>query len=384
MDVSSSSSPLSSSSITSSNDISPSSSSLLTTTTITTTSTGTIDDGKKQQVIRDAYEKQVEPILQENPKRFSLFPIHYVDLWELYREQSKSMWDAGEVSEMTADCKDWVSLKGCERDFIKKVLAFFANADTIVSENLVTRFATEVQIPEARAFYAMQNAIEAVHAETYNLQLDALIDNQTEKMRLFAAIENYPCVKRKAEWALKWMYSETASFASRLLAFLCVEGIFFSGSFCAIFWLKSRGLMTQGLCHANEMIARDETLHCKFACKLYEHLRFTKLSNEEVQTIVKEAVEIEKEFIRDALAVDLIGMNSQLMSQYIEFVADYWLEWLYVPVVYHATNPFKFMEMLTVRPKTNFFEKKVGEYSKAEIAPPLNLTCMADIDRFDF
>ncbi|MEM7055595.1 MAG: ribonucleoside-diphosphate reductase small subunit [Bacteroidota bacterium] len=305
----------------------------------------------------------VEPILQENKNRFVLFPIQHHDIWDFYKKAEASFWTAEEI-DLSQDLKDWASLNDGERHFIAHVLAFFAASDGIVNENLAENFVAEVQYTEAKFFYGFQIAVENIHSETYSLLIDSYIKEPQERDRLFNAIETLDCVKKKADWALRWI--EQASFAERLIAFVAVEGIFFSGSFCAIFWLKKRGLMP-GLSFSNELISRDEGLHCDFACLLYtKHLK-NKLAEEKVKEIITDAVAIEKEFVTDALPVKLIGMNADLMSQYIEFVADRLLVELGYAKVYNATNPFDFMEMISLQGKTNFFEKRVGEYQKAGV-----------------
>ncbi|MFC6996486.1 ribonucleoside-diphosphate reductase small subunit [Rufibacter roseus] len=304
----------------------------------------------------------MEPILQENPNRFVLFPIQNDTVWQMYKQAEASFWTAEEI-DLTPDMKDWEKLNDGERHFISHVLAFFAASDGIVNENLAINFMQEVQMPEARCFYGFQIMMENIHSETYSLLIDTYIKDQKEKDRLFNALETVPCVKKKGEWALKWINSE--SFTERLIAFAAVEGIFFSGSFCSIFWLKKRGLMP-GLTFSNELISRDEGLHCDFACLLYSML-VNKLPEERVHTIIRDAVSIEQEFVTDALPVDLIGMNAKLMTQYIEFVADRLLVALGCSKIYNATNPFDFMEMISLQGKTNFFEKRVGEYQKSGV-----------------
>jgi len=304
-----------------------------------------------------------EPILQENKNRFVLFPIQHHDIWEFYKKAEASFWTAEEI-DLSQDLKDWARLNDGERYFISHVLAFFAASDGIVNENLAENFVAEVQYTEAKFFYGFQIAVENIHSETYSLLIDTYIKDPQERDRLFNAIETLDCVKKKADWALRWI--EQANFAERLVAFAAVEGIFFSGSFCAIFWLKKRGLMP-GLSFSNELISRDEGLHCDFACLLYTRHLKNKLPEKRVQAIIKDAVEIEKEFVVDALPVKLIGMNADLMSQYIEFVADRLLVELGCAKIYHATNPFDFMEMISLQGKTNFFEKRVGEYQKAGV-----------------
>ncbi|MBF8963341.1 ribonucleotide-diphosphate reductase subunit beta [Pontibacter sp. FD36] len=304
----------------------------------------------------------MEPILQENPNRFVLFPIQHDEVWQMYKKAEASFWTAEEI-DLSQDQKDWENLNDGERHFISHVLAFFAASDGIVNENLAINFMQEVQLPEARCFYGFQIMMENIHSETYSLLIDTYIKKQSEKDYLFNALETVPCVKRKGEWALKWINSE--KFVERLIAFAAVEGIFFSGSFCSIFWLKKRGLMP-GLTFSNELISRDEGLHCDFACLLYSMLN-NKLPESRVHEIIRDAVEIEQEFVTDALPVDLIGMNAKLMSQYIEFVADRLLVSLGCSKIYNAANPFDFMEMISLQGKTNFFEKRVGEYQKAGV-----------------
>lgn len=305
-----------------------------------------------------------EPILTENKDRFVLFPIKHDDIWQFYKKAEASIWTAEEI-DLTPDLIDWENkLNDDERHFIKHVLAFFAASDGIVNENLAENFVAEVQYTEAKFFYGFQIAMENIHSETYSLLIDTYIKNAEEKNKLFNAIETLDCVKKKADWALKWI--EEGSFAERLIAFAAVEGIFFSGSFCSIFWLKKRGLMP-GLAFSNELISRDEGLHCDFACLLYNNHLLNKLSTDKVKSIIIDAVEIEKEFILEALPVRLIGMNSDLMSQYIEFVADRLLSELGCEKVYNVSNPFDFMDMISIQGKTNFFEKRVGEYQKAGV-----------------
>lgn len=310
-----------------------------------------------------------EIILQETKNRFVLFPIQHDAIWKMYKQAEASFWTTEEI-DLNPDLADWAKLSANEKHFISHVLAFFAASDGIVNENLVLNFMQDVKIPEARCFYGFQIAIENIHAETYSLLIDTYIKDSKEKDRLFNAIETIPCVKKKAEWALKWI-ENAPSFAHRLVAFAAVEGIFFSGSFCSIFWLKKRGLMS-GLSFSNELISRDEGLHCDFACLLYSMLQ-NKLSYEEIKGIICDAVNYEKEFVKDALPVSLIGMNADLMQQYIEFVADRLIVSLGYPKVYNATNPFPWMELISLQGKTNFFEKRVGEYQKAGV--------MADKDK---
>lgn len=307
---------------------------------------------------------QLEPILEENKDRFVLFPIQHDDIWSFYKRAEASFWTAEEI-DLAPDLIDWESkLNDDERHFIKHVLAFFAASDGIVNENLAENFLSEVQYTEAKFFYGFQVAIENIHSETYSLLIDTYIKDKEEKNYLFNAIETLECVNKKATWALRWI--EEGSFAERLVAFAAVEGIFFSGSFCSIFWLKKRGLMP-GLSFSNELISRDEGLHCDFACLLYNNHVVNKMPKEKVVEIILDAVEIEKEFILDALPVKLIGMNSELMSQYIEFVADRLLMELGCEKQFDVTNPFDFMEMISIQGKTNFFEKRVGEYQKAGV-----------------
>ena len=302
----------------------------------------------------------LEPILQENTNRFVLFPIQHNDIWSFYKKAEASFWTAEEI-DLSTDIIDWDNkLNDDERHFIKHVLAFFAASDGIVNENLAQNFLSEVQYTEAKFFYGFQLAAENIHSETYSLLIDTYIKNTAEKNHLFNAIETLDCVKKKAEWALRWI--DKGSFAERLVAFAAVEGIFFSGSFCSIFWLKKRGLA-----FSNELISRDEGLHCDFACLLYSKHLVDKLSKDKVKEIIIDAVEIEKEFVTDALPVKLIGMNSDLMGQYIEFVADRLLVELGNDRVYNTPNPFDFMEMISLQGKANFFEKRVGEYQKAGV-----------------
>lgn len=305
-----------------------------------------------------------EPILTENPNRFVLFPIRHDDIWEFYKKSEASFWTAEEI-DLSADLVDWKEkLNDNERHFIKHVLAFFAASDGIVNENLADNFVSEVQYTEAKFFYGFQIMMENIHSETYSLLIDTYISDPAEKDHLFNAIETLDCVKKKANWALRWI--DEASFAERLIAFAAVEGIFFSGSFCSIFWLKKRGLMP-GLSFSNELISRDEGMHCDFACLLYnDHIK-NKLSEETIHKIITDAVAIEKDFVTDALPVNLIGMNSELMCQYIEFVADRLLAQVGNPKVYNVENPFPWMDMISLQGKTNFFEKRVGDYQKAGV-----------------
>ncbi len=307
-------------------------------------------------------EQHIEILLKENKDRFVILPINYPDIWNHYKRHQASFWTAEEI-DLSADLKDWASLNDGERHFISHVLAFFAASDGIVNENLAVNFMSEVQLPEARCFYGFQIMMENIHSETYALLIDTYINNAAEKYKLFHAIDTVPAVKKKAEWALRWI--EKGNFAQRLVAFAAVEGIFFSGSFCSIFWLKKRGLMP-GLTFSNELISRDEGLHCEFACLLYSMLK-QKLSEKEIHDIIGDAVTIEKEFITEALPVGLIGMNAGLMQQYIEFVADRWVAELGCSKMFNSINPFDFMEMISLQGKTNFFEKRVGDYQKSGV-----------------
>jgi ribonucleoside-diphosphate reductase beta chain len=305
-----------------------------------------------------------EPILEDNPGRFVLFPIQHDKVWEMRKKALASFWTADEL-DLEADLNDWkYKLNEDERHFIKHVLAFFAASDGIVNENLVLNFYKDVQIAEARSFYATQIQIEDIHAETYSLLIDTYIQDTDEKNSLFNAVQTLECVSKKANWALNWI-ENSPTFAHRLIAFAAVEGIFFSGSFCAIYWLKKRGLMP-GLTFSNELISRDEGMHCDFACLLYSMLQ-NPISQNDIRSIITEAVELEKEFVTDAIPVSLIGMNSQLMTQYIEFVADRLLVSLGNQKVYGTSNPFPWMEMISLQGKTNFFEKRVGDYQKAGV-----------------
>lgn len=304
-----------------------------------------------------------EPLLKENKKRFVLFPIEHDDIWQMYKQGEASFWTAEEI-DLSPDLIDWEKLNDGEKHFISHVLAFFAASDGIVNENLANNFLEEVQYAEAKCFYGFQIMMENIHSETYSLLIDTYIKDPKEKDKLFNALETVPCVAKKGDWALKWIGEGT--FAERLIAFAAVEGIFFSGSFCSIFWLKKRGLMP-GLSFSNELISRDEGLHCDFACLLYTKHIVNKLPVEHVTRIITDAVKIEQEFVVDSLPVDLIGMNSKLMSQYIEFVADRLLVALGCQRVYNVSNPFDFMEMISLQGKTNFFEKRVAEYQKAGV-----------------
>jgi len=306
---------------------------------------------------------QIEPILQANPHRFVLFPIQHKDIWAMYKQAEASFWTAEEI-DLSVDIQDFEhKLNEGEKHFIQHVLAFFAASDGIVNENLAVNFMNEVQYPEARCFYGFQIMIENIHSEAYSLLIDTYIRDPEQKHKLFQALDYLPCVAKKGAWALRWI--DEGTFAERLVAFAAVEGIFFSGSFCSIFWLKKRGLMP-GLSFANELISRDEGLHCDFACLLYRQLE-NPLPDARLKEIILNAVEIEKEFVRDAIPVKLIGMNADLMCQYIEFVTDRLLVALGSTKVFQATNPFDFMELISLQGKTNFFEKRVSEYQKTGV-----------------
>jgi ribonucleotide reductase beta subunit family protein with ferritin-like domain len=308
-------------------------------------------------------DNQEEPLLKENPNRHVIFPIEHGDIWAKYKQHMSVFWIPEEI-DLSKDMKDWnEKLNDNERHFIKHILGFFAGSDGIVMENLAMRFTREIGIPEAKFFYACQNLIESVHSESYSLLIDTYVEDKQEKQDLLRAIHTIPCVQKKAEWALKWIDSEDASFATRLLAFAVVEGIFFSGAFCSIYWLKQRGLMP-GLTVSNELIARDEGLHTEFACLLYGKLA-NKLQTDDAHKIITEAVNIEKNFITKSLPCDLIGMNAKLMAEYIEFVADRLSIQLGYPKIYHTKNPFDFMERISLESKDNFFEKRVTTYAKA-------------------
>ncbi|CAN0255566.1 unnamed protein product, partial [Ectocarpus fasciculatus] len=305
-----------------------------------------------------------EPLLAEDKTRFVLFPIKHTDVWDMYKKAEASFWTVEEV-DLSDDHKHWDKLSKSERHFVSHVLAFFAASDGIVNENLAMNFSNEVQSPEVRCFYGFQIAIENIHSEMYSLLIDTYVRDAAEKSHLLNAIETVPCVQKKASWALTWCDRNTASFAERIVAFAAVEGIFFSGSFCAIFWLKKRGLMP-GLSFSNELISRDEGMHCEFACLLYSKL-VNKLPQSRVFEIVGSAVSIECEFVQEALSVELIGMNARMMVQYIEFCADRLLVSLGCDKKYNATNPFDWMDMISLQGKTNFFEKRVSEYAKSGV-----------------
>ena len=306
-------------------------------------------------------ENRGDVLLSEEEKRYVIFPIKHDDIWKMYKKSEANFWTAEEL-DLSKDLNDFqIKMNDSERYFVENVLAFFAASDGIVNENLVERFCNEVQVLEAKFFYGFQIAVENIHSETYSLLIDTYVKDQKKKEKLFNAIETIPSVKKKADWALKWINDDTSSFGTRVIAFAAVEGIFFSGSFCSIFWLKKRGLMP-GLCHSNELISRDEGLHTEFAVLIYSMLK-DKPSKKVILQIIKEAVELEKEFITESLPCDLIGMNMNLMKQYIEYVSDRLLLMLGLEKVYHVENPFEWMELISIQGKTNFFEKRVGEYA---------------------
>ncbi len=306
----------------------------------------------------------IEPILQENKDRFVIFPIKHQDIWEWYKKQEACIWTAEEI-DLHTDLNDWNNkLNADEKYFIKHILAFFAASDGIVNENLAENFVSEVQYPEAKFFYGFQIMMENIHSETYSLLIDTYVKDEAEKHELFHAIETFPAIKEKAEWALKWISSD--SFAERLIAFAAVEGIFFSGSFCSIYWLKKRGLMP-GLTFSNELISRDEGMHCDFAVHLHNHHLVNKVPKARITEILTNALDIERKFITESLPASLIGMNANLMTQYLEFVTDRLLVELGCDRVYNSSNPFDFMDMISLQGKTNFFEKRVGEYQKAGV-----------------
>ena len=307
---------------------------------------------------------QIEPILQENKNRFVIFPIKHHDIWEFYKSMEASFWTAEEI-DLSQDLNDWNNkLSEDERYFIKHILAFFAASDGIVNENLAENFVNEVQYAEAKFFYGFQIMMENIHSETYSLLIDTYVKDEAEKADLFNALDVFPAIRKKADWALKWIESD--SFAERLIAFAAVEGIFFSGAFCSIFWLKKRGLMP-GLTFSNELISRDEGVHCDFAVHLHNHHLINKVPKERIRTIIVDALNIEREFITESLPASLIGMNATLMIQYLEFVADRLLVDLNCSREYNVSNPFDFMDMISLQGKTNFFEKKVAEYQKAGV-----------------
>ncbi|XP_022092252.1 ribonucleoside-diphosphate reductase subunit M2 B-like [Acanthaster planci] len=322
---------------------------------------------ENRDALTSRHEVSDEPLLRPNPGRYVILPIRYPLVWEFYKKAQASFWTCEEV-DLGKDLTDWQNLKPSEQHFIKHILAFFAASDGIVNENLVERFGQEVQIPEARCFYGFQMAMENVHSEMYSLLIESYIQDSSEKTQLFNAMETMPCVKKKADWAIRWIHAKEATFGERLIAFAAVEGIFFSGSFAAIFWLKKRGLMP-GLTFSNELISRDEGLHCDFACHLFTYL-VRRPTPTRIQQIITDAVEIEKQFFLEALPVRLIGMNAELMLQYIEFVADRLLIELNCQKIYNSPNPFDFMESISLEGKSNFFEKRVAEYQRANVMAP--------------
>jgi ribonucleoside-diphosphate reductase subunit M2 len=340
-----------------------------------------VDAIKDAKPFKNDQSTQDEPLLRENPRRFVMFPIQFPDIWEMYKKAEASFWTAEEV-DLAVDVKHWEKLKPQERYFISHVLAFFAASDGIVNENLVECFSQEVQLPEARCFYGFQIAIENIHSEMYSLLIETLIQDPVERANLFNAIETMPCIQKKAVWALKWINKEKASFAERVIAFAAVEGIFFSGSFASIFWLKNRGLMP-GLTFSNELISRDEGLHCDFACLMFKHL-VNKPSEEKVKEIIADAVKIEQEFLTISLPCDLLGMNKKLMKTYIEFVADRLLVALGCTKIWNRENPFDFMENISLGRKANFFESRVSDYQKSSVMDSLNeSTKELQFDNFD-
>ena len=305
-----------------------------------------------------------EPLLAPDDNRFVMFPIHYDDIWQMYKKQVDCFWRAEEL-DLTKDVDHWESLNADERYFISMILAFFAASDGIVLENLASRFMNDVQVSEARAFYGFQIAMENIHSETYSLLIETYIKDKEEKHKLFNAIEHFPCIKKKSDWAQKWINDNRSSFATRLVAFACIEGIFFSGAFCSIYWLKKRGLMP-GLTFSNELISRDEALHCEFAVLLNSKL-LKKVDKARINEIIKEAVDIEIEFICEALPCKLIGMNADLMTQYIKFVADRLAVQLGYKKIYNVANPFDFMELISLEGKSNMFERKIADYALATV-----------------
>jgi ribonucleoside-diphosphate reductase beta chain len=318
----------------------------------------------------------IEPILQENKDRFVIFPIKHADIWEWYKKSEASFWTAEEI-DLHQDLTDWnTKLNDDERFFIKHILAFFAASDGIVNENLAENFVNEVQYSEAKFFYGFQIMMENIHSETYSLLIDTYVKDEKEKNMLFKAIENFPAIKKKADWALQWI--ESPSFAERLIAFAAVEGIFFSGAFCSIFWLKKRGIMP-GLTFSNELISRDEGVHCDFAVHLHNNHLVNKVPKDRIRAIIVDALNIEREFITESLPVSLIGMNAKLMTQYLEFVTDRLLQELGCEKEYNVSNPFDFMDMISLQGKTNFFEKRVSEYQKAGV-----LNKEEEKDKFSF
>jgi len=305
-------------------------------------------------------KSNTEYLLNEENDRYVIFPIKHDEFWKMYKAAEANFWTAEEL-DLSKDMKDWNNMSSNEKYFIENILAFFAASDGIVNENLVERFCQEVKVLEAKFFYAFQMAMENIHSETYSLLIDTYIKDEVKKMKLLNAIETIPSIKKKANWAMKWINDKNSPFVNRVIGFAAVEGIFFSGAFCSIFWLKKRGLMP-GLCHSNELISRDEGMHTEFAVLMYHNL-IKKPDPDIVKEIIMDAVEIEKEFIMESLSCELIGMNKNLMSQYIEYIADRLLRMFHLEPVYNSTNPFDWMEMISVQGKTNFFEKRVGEYS---------------------
>ena len=330
-----------------------------------TNMTETENPTRELEATKTTKDTESELLLRDNPDRFVLFPIQYQDIWDAYKKHKAVFWTAEEI-DFGKDLNHWERLNDDERHFVKNILAFFAGSDGIVLENLMGRFSTEVQLPEARCFYAFQGMIENIHSEVYSLTIDTYIKDPAEKDRLFHAIDTIPAVAKKAQWAMKWLDDKVSSFGLRLVAFAAVEGIFFSGSFCSIFWMKKRGLMP-GLTFSNELISRDESLHTEFAVLLYTRYVTNKPSRDTIVELIREAVQIEKEFITESLPCRLIGMNSELMTQYIEFVADRLLVQLGYEKVWNSQNPFDFMEMISMTGKTNFFERRVAEYSRAGV-----------------
>ena len=310
------------------------------------------------------YDKD-ELLLQKNESRFVLFPIKYQDIYDEYKKAESTFWTANEIN-LSKDMNDWEKLNENEQQFIKNIIGFFAGSDGIIMENLALRFLSDIEIPEVRAFYSYQIFNEQIHSETYSLLIDTYIKDNEEKIKIFNSIQNIPCVYKKAKWAYKWIENKEVNFATRLIAFSIVEGIFFSGSFCAIYWLKKRGLMP-GLTFSNELISKDEGMHCHFACLLYSYIK-NKIKPEIIHDMIKEAVLIEKEFITDSIPCAMIGMNADMMKQYIEFVSDRLLVQLGYEKIWNSENPFDFMELISLRPKANFFELRVGEYAKSSIA----------------
>lgn len=333
------------------------------------------DSRNVSEVLKIQKANEIEPMLIPDINRFTLFPIKRQDLWDAFKIHESMFWTAEEI-DYSSDKDDWEKLDKNEKHFIEYILAFFNSSDRIVMENISSNFASEVQWPEALAFYSFQNYIEQVHSQVYSTLIDTYIDDSEKKDKLFRAIETIDCVKQKADWAMRWMNPEKATFAERLVAFAVIEGVFFSGSFCSIFWLKSRGLMVSGLGKSNEFISRDENMHCAFAIMLYNKLS-NKLSKERIWEIFREAVEIETRFINEAIPCKLIGMNSTLMTRYIKYVANYWMKQFltnkkrYCTEMYTATNPFAFMKMLSIDGKTNFFEQVTTEYKKSGLISPL-------------